>query len=297
LVGIKQAGLQEIYFGGDDPLLASTGVAGVYGRSGAFERVVGGLFRALARLRPGGAEVRDFPPVMSRAHLEACGYARQFPHLAAAVHTLMPVEEEGRQDHTASGQATDLVLTPAACYPLYPLLGKRGAIPQAGVIFDTRCYCFRREPSERADRLQAFRMQEFVCVGPERVALTFRNLWIPKMQSFADSLGLESSLVPAKDPFFGRMAPYLAQSQLDQGLKFELVCPVASARHETAVFSFNYHQDHFGLAWGLRDTQGITSHSACVGTGIDRLAMALFRAHGPEVGRWPAFVVRALGLN
>jgi seryl-tRNA synthetase len=297
LAGVDEATLGELYFGGDDPMLVPTGIAGIYGRSGAFERVAGGLFRALARLRPDGAEVRDFPPVMSRAHLEACGYAKNFPHLAAAVHALTPVEEAGAKADESLSEATDLVLTPAACYPLYPLLAARGAIPAAGVIFDTRCYCFRREPSQTPDRMQAFRMQEFVCVGPERKALAFRDSWMPRMQSFAESLGLEAALVPAKDPFFGRMAPYLAQSQLDQGLKFELQCPIASSRQWTAVFSFNYHQDHFGLTWELRDAQGVTSHSSCVGTGVDRLAMALFRAHGRDAARWPASVARQLGLD
>jgi hypothetical protein len=52
------------------------------------------------------------------------------------------IEEESERappaghDWTGALHASDLVLTPAACYPLYPLTAARGAIPAAGHKFD-----------------------------------------------------------------------------------------------------------------------------------------------------------------
>ena len=43
----------------------------------------------------------------------------------------------------------------------------------------------------------------------------------------------------------------LAAGQLDQRLKFEVLVPVISEESPAAVCSFNYHQDKFGLAFGI----------------------------------------------
>ena len=58
--------------------------------------------------------------------------------------------------------------------------------------------------------------------------------------------------------------------------------------------SFNYHQDHFGLTWDLRQRSGEPAHTGCVAFGMDRLALALFSTHGLETARWPAGVKAAL---
>ena len=45
----------------------------------------------------------------------------------------------------------------------------------------------------------------------------------------------------------------MAINQIEQALKFELLIPVRSEQEPTACMSFNYHRDHFGRTWGLRD--------------------------------------------
>ena len=95
-------------------------------------------------------------------------------------------------------------------------------------------------------------------------------------QALAGQLGLPSRIDHASDPFFGRGGKLMAASQVEQQLKFELLVPVRSAQEPTACMSFNYHRDHFGLAWNLRTTAGETAHTGCVAFGIDRLALALF---------------------
>jgi seryl-tRNA synthetase len=78
-------------------------------------------------------------------------------------------------------------------------------------------------------------------------------------------------------------------SQREQGLKLEMVIPVANAQ-PTACLSFNYHQDHFASTWGVRLADGALAHTGCVGFGLERLALALFKRHGLDAQGWPSTV-------
>ena len=69
-------------------------------------------------------------------------------------------------------------------------MASRGEVPTQGLLFDVASDCFRREPSRDLDRLQSFRMREYVCVGtPEQIA-DFRERWMVRAQALAKQLGL-----------------------------------------------------------------------------------------------------------
>ena len=121
------------------------------------------------------------------------------------------------------------------------------------------------------------------CIGTPEQIHDFRERWMTRAPGIADSLGLNYRVDQASDPFFGRGGKLMAISQIEQSLKFELLIPVRSAEEPTACMSFNYHRDHFGTTWGLSDEAGEVSHTGCVAFGIDRLALALFSAHGAEL--------------
>ena len=113
-----------------------------------------------------------FPPVMSRRDLEKNGYLKSFPNLLGCVCALHGSEadiraaaERAEGNWTQALSSADLVLTPAACYPLYPIAAQRGPVPRGGDYFDVAADCFRHEPSQDIDRLQSFRMREYVCIG------------------------------------------------------------------------------------------------------------------------------------
>ena len=286
-------------------LFQPTGSHGVHARTALFETVIEALSALITRHREAATEVLRFPPVMSRRHVEKAGYLHGFPHLLGCVCGLQGDEAEihaavGRfnagQDWTDALRATDLVLTPAACYPLYPLAASRGAVPAGALKFDVASYCFRREATHEIDRLQAFRMREFVCMGSPRQALDFRSRWPARAQAMADDLALPHRIAPASDPYFGRAAQLIAQSQIEQSLKFELLIPVRSAEQPTACMSFNCHRDHFSATWGLRTEDGEVAHSACVAFGMDRLALALFATHGLDLALWPQRARKSLAL-
>ncbi|MBO0736846.1 MAG: amino acid--[acyl-carrier-protein] ligase [Alphaproteobacteria bacterium] len=287
-------------------LFRPMGVDGVYARTAIYEEVIERLACLISRQREPATEILRFPPVMSRRQLEKSGYLKSFPNLLGCVCALHGTEDEIRSaadrsetdgDWTASLAPADLVLSPAACYPVYPLAATRGPVPSDGLRFDVACDCFRREPSRHLDRLQSFRMREYVCIGSPSQVTSFREQWIKRAQRLAKELRLPHRIALASDPFFGRTGQVMAVSQLQQSLKFELLVPVRSEEEPTACMSFNYHLDHFGQVWGMRDEAGGIVHTGCIAFGMDRLAVALFCEHGLDVRRWPATVRATLSFG
>jgi len=288
-----------------EALLLPSGIDGVYARTAVFEQVVNGLTDLISEYRESNVEVLRFPPVMSRRQVEKSGYLKSFPHFLGCVSCLAGEEAEvhaaverhdAGQDWTPALSPADLVLSPAACYPVYPLAASRGQVPEEGMVFDVACDCFRREPSKMLDRLQSFRMREYVCIGTPAQIDDFRRRWMKIAEGFATRLGLPWHIDHASDPFFGRGGKLMAASQVQQALKFELLIPVHSAEQPTACMSFNYHRDHFGATWNIHTANGEVAHTGCVAFGMDRLALALFATHGLALTEWPQTVRQSLGI-
>lgn len=289
-----------------EELLLPLGVDGVRGRRALYVDVYDRLDGFITRQREPAVELLRFPPVMSRRQLERSGYLKSFPNLLgcvaalhgseASIRAAADVHEQGG-DWTRALAASDLVLSPAACYPLYPLAAARGPVPPAGLLFDVAAECFRHEPARTASRLQSFRMRELVCIAAAAQALAFRDTWMSRALSLAEQLGLPCAIEPATDPFFGRVGQVMAVSQRQQALKFELLIALQSDAPATACMSFNYHLDHFGAAWDMTHQGGGLAHTACVAFGMDRLVLALFCVHGLEPRRWPASVRSALAIS
>jgi seryl-tRNA synthetase len=285
-------------------LLIGTGVPGVYGRSGEFEDTVERVDRLVAAAgAKDGADVMRFPPILSRAHFERSGYLKSFPHLAGTIHSFAGNEQAHREllrsvedggDWSAAFPAAPVVLTPAACYPVYPTLA--GTLPAGGRLVDVMSYCFRHEPSDDACRMQMFRMHEHVRAADPETVTAWREMWLGRAESFTEALRLDARSEVASDPFFGRGGKLLAVGQRDQRLKLEIVAPIASDECPTAIISLNYHQDHFGELFGIKTADAVVAHTSCVGFGLERIALALYRRHGFDRGRWASPVCEALGL-
>jgi seryl-tRNA synthetase len=286
-------------------LFRPLGVLGVYARTALYEQVLDQVNAYISRLRDPRAQILRFPPVMSRAQLEKSGYLKSFPNLLGCVCALHGTESEIRaaaDSHESGGDwtrglaASDLVLSPAACYPVYPLVAASGLLPLDGLFFDVAADCFRHEPSNELNRLQSFRMREFVRIGSPEQITTFREEWMARAEQLVRELGLPATIDVASDPFFGRVGQVMAVSQRQQSLKFELLIPYYSGANPTACMSFNYHRDHFGLVWGIQGDSGEPAHTGCVAFGVDRLVVALFCVHGVDLAEWPAVVRKTLRL-
>jgi seryl-tRNA synthetase len=142
--------------------------------------------------------------------------------------------------------------------------------------------------------MQMFRMREYVRIGTPQEVTEFRALWLERAEKLVGQLGVPFHLDVANDPFFGRAGKIMASSQRDQKLKFELLIPIESREQPTACLSFNYHQDHFGELFDIKTTDGRLAHTACIGFGMERVTLALFKHHGLDTSAWPASVRKAL---
>src|SRR3954454_8576691 len=286
-------------------LLVPSGVPGVYGRGSDFEDVRQRFDAYVTRAASAAGETLEvlrFPPVVPRRQIEELGYLENFPHLAGTVFAFEGTEGQARamaqtggrhEDWAEHQEMSELMLTPAVCYPVYPAVARRGALPAGGLTIDPGgSYAFRHEPSGDPARLQMFHMRELVRIAEPEVVQAWRDAWRDRALELLRRLGLDANFDVANDPFFGRSGRMMAASQREQALKFEILVQIAGPE-PTAVASFNYHQDHFSGLYGIDTADGGQAHTACLGFGHERIVLALFNTHGLQVGTWPA-EVRAL---
>ncbi len=282
-------------------LLIPAGPLGAFGRGPVFEDVLE-AFDALVvrRAKDDGVESMTFPPVIDRMIIERTGYMDSFPTLCGAIHSFVGNEREARaiSSRIAAGEGwgdtlaqTDVVMNPAACYPFYPTC--RGTVPADGRHVTMLAWVYRQEPSLEPTRMRSFRVREFIRVGTPDTVIQWRDQWLERGVALLTSLQLPARPDVAADPFFGRGGKMLAAGQIEQKLKFEVLIPVISAENPTACCSFNYHQDKFGAAFDIKLPDGETAHTACLGFGLERVVMAIFKTHGFDPKRWPA-AVRAI---
>jgi len=279
-------------------LIIPTTVQGAFGRGAVFEDVLE-RFNALVSevARDDGAEVYTFPPIIDRSILERVHYLDSFPHLCGSVHSFFgnAIQALAVAERANSGGnwgellgQTHVVLNPAACYPVYPSF--TGTVPEQGRLVTMLNWVYRHEPSPEPTRMQSFRVREFVRVGTPDQVVQWRDMWLQRGIDLLTSLGLPAKSDVAADPFFGRGGKILAMNQKEQKLKFEVLVPVISLDDPTACCSFNFHQDHFGTTFDIRTPDGNVANTACLGFGLERVTMALFKAHGFDPKAWPKAV-------
>jgi seryl-tRNA synthetase len=301
----QNAFLQELL---DARLLIDSGIPGVYGRGEEFERVRWAFdAKVSAAAAVDEPEQMAFPPLLPRRQIEEIGYLKSFPHLAGSIFAFEGDEEqaaeqeakaERHEDWSSYQSQTDLCLTPAACYPVYPAIAARGKVAPGGLMIDAGgSYVFRHEPSGDPARLQMFHQREIVRIGEPQTVAEWRDAWRDRSVELLRAVGLDASFDVASDPFFGRSGRLLARSQKAQALKFEVLVQIAGPE-PTAVASFNYHQDHFSATYGIEmDAEDATAHTACLGFGLERITLALLRTHGLDPDAWPSEVKAEMGLG
>src|SRR5262245_59250131 len=230
-------------------LIIPVGVPGIFGRNAVFEGVLRRFDDYVSRVaKDDGAEQMLFPPTLDRRVFEKSEFLDSFPQLAGTVFSFTGSEKQHAKlsERVHAGQAwndlqsmTDVVLTPAACYPVYPSF--TGTLSDRGRLVDMQNWVFRHEPSLEPTRMQAFRVREFVRVGTPEVVVAWRDMWLERGLAILRSLGLPAKSDVASDPFFGRGGRMLAASQRELKLKFEVLVAVISDEKPTALCSFNWH--------------------------------------------------------
>jgi len=279
-------------------LVVPAGVKGACGRGAVFEDIVRAFSAIIdAIARADGAQELMFPPILPRALIEKMEYMDSFPQLAGSVHSFTGGDAAARElsGRVHAGERwedlldpTEVMLAPAACYPVYPVFS--GLLPGGGRLITVMNWVFRHEPSDEPTRLQSFRMREFIRMGRPDEVLAWRDGWLTRALELLRGLGLPAESDVAADPFFGRTGKMLAANQVEQRLKFEILVPVISLEKPTAICSFNWHQDHFSSKFGIRNADESVAHTACLGFGLERVALALIKTHGFDPQGWPADV-------
>jgi seryl-tRNA synthetase len=284
----------------DDGRPLPTAVPGVFLYPEAFEEVVALLRGGIATLAADEPFRRlSVPPVVARQTIEHAGYVTAFPQLLGTVHSypgdsaawarLAPLVGAGGEWYT-DHQISDLVLLPAACYPVYAMLA--GQTLDEPAKFAVDAHCFRQEATSEAGRLRSFRMAELVTAAPEEYCVQWRARWLERVGEWLSTLALEARVEVADDPFFGPGRKLYRAAQRLQELKLELRVPVEGETVQ-AVASANLHKDHFGSAYGFSCADAV-GHTSCIAFGLERLALALVNVHGPRPAGWPAGVRSAL---
>jgi seryl-tRNA synthetase len=285
---------------GDGRPLA-TDVPGVYLFPASFETIIALLRQGIAAMAADEPFRRlTIPPVISRRTIEHAGYVKTFPNLLGTVHSyagdsrtwgkLAPLVDEGGPWH-AQQEISDLVLLPAACYPVYDTLTDQAL--DGPRKFAVEANCFRQEATSEIGRFRSFRMVELVTAATEEYCLAWRGHWLDRVSGWLTSLGLSVAIEVADDPFFGPGKKLFQAAQRMQELKYELRVPVLDGVVQ-AVASANFHKDHFGEAFRFT-SDGEVGNTSCMAFGLERITLALIHAHGPDSRTWPEGVLAALG--
>ena len=140
-------------------LIIPSAIQGGYGRGTVFEDILTRFNDLVSRTaKDDGAEPMMFPPIVPRELIEKVGYMDNFPHLCGSIHSFFGGEKEARalSDCVHASERwedrldiTESMLTPAACYPVYPMCA--GTLPPGGRLITLTGWVYRHEPSARTD--------------------------------------------------------------------------------------------------------------------------------------------------
>lgn len=304
----------------DDPhtMLEKTGNLATYGQ-GRY-----GLGPLLVRLMEGfdrqfvqmasqfAAEPWQFPTLIGAELLDRCRYLSSFPQSLSVVAHLRPdLEAIDHFAKTARWDGTRLtvdtqdldavrcLLSPTVCFHCFGRLG--GSTLRQDSTYTAVGKCFRYESGNLngLERLWDFTMREIILVGSRSFVMDGRQKIIEHTIRLMDEWGLAYSVCTATDPFF--IDEFSVQSTFQKAfdLKFELRAklPYRGPGKDLAIGSFNYHQDFFGRSLNIRNQEGDSAFTSCVGFGLERVALAFLAQYGLEKSRWPEAVVGLLGSN
>ena len=237
-----------------------------------------------------GATEYAFPPALPLGTLARIEYLGSFPHLATFAAAAGRSDDNLREVAAGSARASEVpaehlepardLLTPAACYHVYPRFQHRD-LP-APVHVTTNARCFRRETEYRPlERLWSFSMREVVCIGDADAVDAFLDRGRAFVDALTARIGLELEWAQATDPFFDAEADPKHIAQLVAPLKLEMVHD-----HRLAVGSVNRHGSYFGDAFAI-DHRGRPAHSGCVAFGVERWMAAVLDRFGDDPAGWP----------
>jgi len=279
---------------------AAPGLVGMRGRLFDLARDVEMAIAAVARAETG--DEWRVPSGIAFDTLETAQYFASFPQWLTAASHLSGDEALLEQVATSASPGASArrcmspasaALSPAVCYHTYAALA--GCSIDERKLMTAEATCWRHEGDRFAPlaRGWAFQMREIVFVGTARGAEEFRQRGMVSASALAASLGIETAMSEATDPFFAPTARGRSLLQRLKALKHELTIEHNDGR-QLAIASFNNHESFFGEAFGISLLDGSPAYSACVAYGLDRWLLAFLVTHGPDAAAWPAIDAASL---
>lgn len=219
--------------------------------------------RFLRMAADAGAEEYRFGSAIGRETLARADYFEAFPDGAASI--------------TDSGSSR-YCLSPAVCYHVYEQLAGQRLDRPITITAESPCFREADRTAGGIGRFWEFTMREVVFVGASAWVAARRDEWISRVSAFAGSFGLDGSVEPATDPFFGATGRGKRLLQQVKGLKYEL--RLAAGQGALPVASFNLHETFFGERFAMTLQDGRDAHSACVAFGLERWVLVFLEQCG-----------------
>ncbi len=281
---------------------------GGYVYRGFMSRLYHALDRECRRLalRLGAQECR-FPSTVELGTLARSGYLADFAHNASLIchlpehlSAIERVKNAMTLEAAAPIRAADcadprLALSPTVCYQMYRSYQDQTLaeeITRATAVSS----CFRHEGKAAAGltRLCEFGMREIIGLGEPGAVRAMREALLETMKALLERCDLHARIETASDPFFLDVYEARRMFQVSFDLKHEVRAHLPAEDRWIAIGSVNYHQDHFGKAFGITLPGGAPAQSCCLGFGLDRWTYAILAQHGLEIEQWPPGVARLL---
>ncbi|WP_229074960.1 hypothetical protein [Actinoplanes sp. DH11] len=241
-----------------------------------------------------------YPTLIGSDVLRRTGYLGSFPQLVMFVSRLhddtdaytgfldaIGTDGSLSQAWRTHGGDIDYCLPPTMCFHTYQQFTER-QLPSPSTTVTARGKSFRFESRYRRslERLWDFTIREVVFLGSRDFVLDARTRLMDSTYTLLDSLGLGGRCEVANDPFFLAGADSTWSQRLLEA-KYELRLPLDDSR-DVAVGSFNFHDQHFASAFGIRCAADEPAFTSCAGFGLERLTYAFLCRHGVEPAGWPA---------
>jgi hypothetical protein len=221
--------------------------------------------RFLQMASDAGAEEYRFGSAITRETLARAGYFEAFPDGATSI--------------ADEGNGRGYCLSPAVCYHAYEEFAGHRFDRPVTITAESSCFRDADRKAGGSGRLWEFTMREVVFVGLSAWVTAGRDQWMARIGDFAASLGLDGSIEPATDPFFGAAGRGKQLLQQVKGLKYEL--RLRAGQGSLPVASFNLHETFFGQRFAMTVAGGAEAHSACVAFGLERWVLAFLEQQGP----------------
>ena len=254
-----------------------------------------------------GAVEQDHPVIWPIELLHRINYLRDFPDLAyfafgvsvdpMSVKNLKTIiDDEGAI--TASKNVLEksrFALQNAVCDCCYYGLQNQNLTQTSYFTTYNKVVRNERQGLDLLTRLRCFSVRDIMVVGDESQCEAALALLREKIISFIEALCITCKIETANDPFFGEEAILKSVFQSSLHSKYEILAAVEPEGPPVAIGSINRHQTSFTKAFDIR-INGEPAVSACIGIGLERLAMSLFSHFGADVKHWPSHVTETLRL-